>query len=145
MKIKALDQEFLEVKYQVKLSKNGVIFIWGSTPKTPLKSSIDLKVRMDPEELLSIAKKFNISVEGNRILVHNLESYNRLLIYACTRPTLGRNVESVRKLKDLVFNITSWDAHYWASAFRELWWKHGKRASLQKTIKAFKIFFGIDS
>lgn len=144
MKTATLRQELSETKYLVKLTKNKATFIWGSTPQKPLKSSIDLKTRINPKELLLIAKEFSIPIEGDKILVQNLELYNRLLIYACVRPSLRKNVESIRKLGEQIFDMTSWDAHYWASAFRELWWRYGKRAKLRNVVKAFKLFFGIE-
>lgn len=132
-----------ETIYQIKLAKNTAKFIWGSTPQTPLKSSIDLEVRINPKELLILANKFGIPVEEKNILVRSLDIYNRLLIYACVRPSLRGDIESIQKLKEQILGMTSWDAHYWASAFRELWWKHGKRIKLQNIIKAFKLFFEI--
>lgn len=143
MKTTTLKQELSETNYQIKLSKNKATFIWGSTPQTPLKSSIDLKARINPKELLLLAKEFKIPAEKNKILVQNLELYNRLLIYACVRPSLRKNIRSIRKLEEQIFGMTSWDSHYWASAFRELWWKQGERTKLQKSIKAFKLFFEI--
>ncbi|MGB9960570.1 MAG: hypothetical protein ACPLKQ_08690 [Candidatus Bathyarchaeales archaeon] len=136
--------ELTETKYQIRLARNRATFIWGSTPQAPTKYSIDLKTKINPKELLLLAKEFNIPVEENKILVQNLELYNRLLIYACVRPSLRESVESVRKLQEKIFDMTSWDAHYWASAFRELWWKHGKRLKLQKAVKAFRLFFEIE-
>jgi hypothetical protein len=135
-------EEALQTKYQIRLTKNMSIFIWSSTPQTPLKSSIDLKTRINPSELLFLAKEFNSPVDNGKIMVQNLEQYNRLLIYACVRPSL-KEVESIRKLQAEIFDMTSWDAHYWASAFRELWWKHGKNAEIQRLVKAFKLFFEI--
>jgi len=135
-------EQVLQTKYQIKLTKNKATFIWSSTPQTPSKSSIDLKAKINPDELLFLAKEFKLSVNNGNILLPNLEQYNRLLIYACVRPSL-KKAESLHKLQDRIFDMTSWDAHYWASALRELWWKHGKRAGLQNVIKAFRLFFGI--
>lgn len=143
MKTQTLKQELLETRYQIKLTKNTATFIWGSTPGTPLKSSIDLKVRINPKELLMLAREFNTPFKEGRIFVQNLEVYNRLLIYACVRPSLRGNAESVYKLERLVCGMTSWDAHYWASAFREHWWKFGKTVKLHNIVKAFKFFFGL--
>jgi len=143
MKTETLEKEVSETKYQIKLAKSKATFIWSSTPQTPLKSSVDLKVRINPNELISLAREFNIPTEKNKIFVQNLDLYNRLLIYACVRPSLRKSVESVRKLEEQIFSMTSFDAHYWASAFRELWWKHGKRIKLQNVVKAFKLFFEI--
>ncbi len=135
--------ELIQTKYQIKLTKNKATFTWSSTNLTPLKSSIDLKTKINPIELLLLAKEFNSSIDSGKIMVQNLEQYNRLLIYACVRPSL-RRAESIRKLQAHIFGMTSWDAHYWASAFRELWWKKGKRAELRHLVKAFKLFFEID-
>jgi hypothetical protein len=136
-------EEVLQTKYQIKLTKNKSTFIWSSTPQAPLKSSIDLKTKISPDELLLLAKEFNSPVDNGKILVQNLEQYNRLLIYACVRPSL-KKTESIRNLQAQIFDMTSWDAHYWASAFRELWWKKGKHAELQRLVKAFKLFFEIE-
>jgi len=135
-------EQVLQTKYQIKLAKNRATFIWSSTPQKPLKSSIDLKTKINTDELLIIAKELSVPVEDNKIMVQNLELYNRLLIYACIRPSL-RKAESICRLQEKIFDMTSWDAHYWASAFRELWWKHGKRAGLQNVVKAFRLFFEI--
>jgi hypothetical protein len=139
MKATALEQ-ILQTKYQIQLSKNKATFIWSSTPENPLESSIDLKTKINPYELLLLAKEFNCPVDDNRILIQNLEQYNRLLIYACVRPLL-KNAESICKLQEKIFDMTSWDAHYWASAFRESWWKYGKHSELHRLIKAFILFF----
>ncbi|MCX8185270.1 MAG: hypothetical protein RMI56_01685 [Sulfolobales archaeon] len=143
MKTRALKREPSETNYQIKLAGNKATFIWGSTPQSPLKSSIDLVARIDPRELLLLAKELNIPVAKNKTLIQNLELYNRLLIYTCVRSSIRKNVESVRKLEERISNMTSWDAHYWASAFRELWWKHGKHSKLRSIVKAFKLFFEI--
>jgi len=141
MKTIVLEEE-LQIKYQIKLNKNKVTFIWSSTPQTPLKASIDLKTKINPNELLFFTKKFDNLVYNDKILVQNLDQYNRLLIYACVRPSL-KKIESIYKLRALILNMTSWDAHYWASAFRETWWKNGKRVKLRHLIKAFILFFEI--
>ena len=143
MKAAVSGQELLETKYLIKLTKDKATFIWGSTPQKPLRSSIDLKVRINPKELLLLAREFNASVRGDRIFVQDLETYNRLLIYACVRPSLRRNLKSVHRLREQISNMTSWDSHYWASAFRELWWRYGRITKLRNVVKAFRLFFEI--
>jgi len=143
MKTKNLNQELLNINYQIKLNKKEAIFIWGSTPQKPLKSSIDLKARINPKELVLLAKEFDAHIYSNKILVHDLDTYNRLLIYASVRSSLGKDPERIHKFREVIFDMTSWDAHYWASAFRELWWKYGKRNKLRNMIKAFMLFFEI--
>jgi hypothetical protein len=127
----------------IELKGDATTFIWSSTPKSPLKSSVDLKVKVPPSELLWLAEKLGCSTKGSRIIVSNLDIYNRLLVYACVRPLI-KNIENVKDLTALVLELNNWDALYWASRFRELWWKHGNYKSLLKTAKAFKLFFGLD-
>ncbi|MEM1574084.1 MAG: hypothetical protein QXI49_07325 [Candidatus Methanomethylicaceae archaeon] len=136
-------EQLLKTAYLIKINKNNIIFLWSSTPYAPLRSSIDLKIKINPNELFFLANDFNCQIKDNKIFIPNLELYNRLLIYACVRPSL-KKTESIHKLSECIYNMTSWDAHYWASAFRELWWKYRKRRNLLKTIKGFKLFFGIE-
>jgi len=44
----------------------------------------------------------------------------------------------------LVRGLADWDAHYWISRLRELWWEYRSYRSLLKAVKAFKLFFGLD-
>jgi len=44
----------------------------------------------------------------------------------------------------LIKGMTGWDAHYWASHFRELWWENRRYRGLLKAVKAFKLFFGLE-
>ena len=126
--------------FSIKLGKS-MTFIWSSTPDNPLKGSIDLKIRQIPE-LLLIAKSLGGKVQNGRIIIPNLDIYNRLLIYACVRTSL-RSGRKIRDLATLVFELSNLDAHYWASRFRELWWRHGKYRLLLNTAKAFKLFFDL--
>ncbi|RLB11001.1 MAG: hypothetical protein DRG27_02040 [Deltaproteobacteria bacterium] len=133
---KAITQTY----FSIKLGKT-LTFIWSSTPDTPLKGSVDLKIRQIPE-LPLIAKNMGCQIQNGRITIPDLDIYNRLLIYACVRISL-RNRGKIRDLAKLVFELSNLDAHYWASRFRELWWRHGKYRPLLNTAKAFKLFFGL--
>ncbi|MEM2459570.1 MAG: hypothetical protein QXG66_05010, partial [Candidatus Bathyarchaeia archaeon] len=62
---------------------------------------------------------------------------------ACVRP-LMRKPEKIDELAQLVFEINSLDALYWASRFREVWWKHAKYRKILKVAKAFKLFFNLE-
>jgi len=118
-------------------------FVWSSTPDNPSKSAVDLKVKMRPVEVLWLAEQLGCILRQRKVLASNLDIYNRLLIYACVRPTL-KDAEKARSLASLVLELNSWDALYWASRFRELWWKHEKFMHLLKAAKAFKLFFGAE-
>lgn len=128
--------------YEIRLKKDGAVFVWGSPSRRLLKGSVDLEARLDPRELVFVARSLRLPAVDGRILVGSLDLYNRLLIYACVRPFV-RGVEGERQLRRVVFGMSGLDAHYWASAFRELWWRYGRRRMLWSTIRAFKLFFGL--
>lgn len=126
--------------FSIRVGKT-LTFIWTSTPDNPLKGSVDLKTRQIPE-LQWLAENMGCQIQNGRIIIPDLDIYNRLLIYACVRLSL-RDRRKIRELRRLVFELSNLDAHYWASRFRELWWRHEKYRPLLNTIKAFKLFFGL--
>lgn len=128
--------------YVIKAHGRTVKFTWSSSPERPLKGSIDLRARVSFSELLGLARGVHCQVSGSEILPPNLDAYNRLLIYACVRPALKRPTEVLR-LADCVAEMSGWDAHYWASAFRELWWSRRNHKGLREAVRAFKLFFNI--
>lgn len=128
--------------YMIKAYGRTVKFTWSSNPERPLKGSIDLMAKVNFSELLELAREVHCHVRGSEILPPNQDAYNRLLIYACVRPALKRPSEMLR-LVDCVAGMSSWDAHYWASAFRVLWWSRRNLRGLRKAVRAFKLFFNI--
>ena len=128
--------------YLINLDGNQARFIWSSNPFSQLESSLDLKSRVSKIELLYLADILNCPVKENMILPSNLELYSRLLIYASVRPTI-RGGSGPRDLAQLVMNLNGIDTNYWASRFRELWWRHGHYRPLMKASKSFKLFFGL--
>ena len=129
--------------YLIKLQGDYAEFIWTATPWNPLKGSDDLKTRVKAVELFYLTSILDCSKKDDLILPSNLETYNRLLIYASVRPTV-RSGEKARDLMLLTLDLNSLDSHYWASRFRELWWRYGQYRPLVKTCKSFKLFFGLD-
>jgi hypothetical protein len=138
-----LTQQEAKVCYVIRLKEKRATFLWSSIPEKPLKSSVDLKSETYPSEILFLAENLGCLIDGERLFAPNIDIYNRLLIYACVRKTI-RNIEKARVLAMLVLDINDWDALYWASKFRELWWKHNRYRPLLKAIKAFKFFFDLD-
>lgn len=134
--------EALRSHFLVRLYKRSATFQWSLSP-TCRSGCLDLKVKIPTKELLSLAKEIGCFANRSRIMPSDIDAYNRLLIYAAVRPTLTSHLQST-KLAWLVKGLTGWDAHYWASRFRELWWEHRKFKGIRKTIKAFKLFFGLD-
>jgi hypothetical protein len=136
------EQEAIPLKplYLIKAYGKSVKFTWSSNPRKPLRGSTDLKARIGFSELLKLAAKMGCQVNGSEILPPNQDAYNRLLIYACVRTALKKPSE-VLKLANCVVEMNSWDAHYWASAFRRLWWSGTSYRNLRQAVKAFKLFF----
>ncbi|MGB9622328.1 MAG: hypothetical protein ACPL07_00650 [Candidatus Bathyarchaeia archaeon] len=136
-------QNTLAPRYTISLKGNVATFLWSATSQENLESSIDLKVKIQPEELYSLAGNLRCMVKQGRIVLPDLDTYNRLLVYAGVRP-LVRKPEKAEELAQLVFEISSLDALYWASRFREVWWKHAKYWRVLKIAKAFKLFFNLE-
>jgi hypothetical protein len=130
-------------RYAISLKGNMVTFLWSAATHENLESSVDLKIKTRLEELQSLAVNLGCMVHQKKIIVPKLDAYNRLLIYASVRP-LMRKTEKVEELAQLVFEISSLDALYWASRFREVWWKHAKYRRIMKIVKAFKLFFDLE-
>lgn len=129
--------------YKIKAYNKTVRFTWSSNPRKPLKGSTDLKARVSFSELFKLAEKMGCQVNDTEILPPNQDAYNRLLVYACVRTSL-RKPTGVLRLLDCVVEMSGWDALYWASAFRKLWWSGPNHRSLCKAVKAFKLFFNVD-
>ena len=127
----------------VKHTGEAVTFLWTSSSKSQLKSSVDLKLRVEWEELLWFAKKLNCNVDKKEILFSDLDPYNRVLIYACVRKTI-QSLHKARRLAYLLLDLNSWEAFYWASAIREKWWENRSIKKLYRTAKAFKILFDLE-
>jgi len=139
MKEEFAKRPFIAVRYRGKTAT----FLWTSSPKTLLKSSVDLKVRIDWDELLWFARTLNLPCKKNLIVFPNLDAYNRVLIYACVRRYL-KSPRKARKLAHLVLDFNSWEAFYWASSIREEWWMNRSVRKLYRVAKAFKVMFNLD-
>ena len=139
MKEEFAEKPFIAVRYRGRTAT----FLWTSSPKTLLKSSVDLKVRMDWDELLWFARTLNLPYKKNLIVFPDLDAYNRVLIYACVRRYL-RSPRKARKLAHLVLDFNSWEAFYWASSIREEWWINRSVRKLYRVAKAFKVMFNLD-
>jgi len=139
MKEEFAKRPFIAVRYRGKTAT----FLWTSSPKTLLKSSVDLKVRIDWDELLWFARTLNLPCKKNLIVFPNLDAYNRVLIYACVRRYL-KSPRKARKLAHLVLDFNSWEAFYWASSIREEWWMNRSVRKLYRVAKALKVMFNLD-
>jgi len=139
MKEEFAKRPFIAVRYRGKTAT----FLWTSSPKTLLKSSVDLKVRIDWDELLWFARTLNLPCKKNLIVFPTLDAYNRVLIYACVRRYL-KSPRKARKLAHLVLDFNSWEAFYWASSIREEWWMNRSVRKLYRVAKAFKVMFNLD-
>jgi hypothetical protein len=133
----------IKPQYLISFKREKATFIWSSSPENPIKSSIDLKIKTKPSEITWLAKTLGIPSQNGKLTPSNLDAYNRLLLYTCIRSTI-KNPDKARNLAFLILEINSWDALYWASRIRELWWKSPNPRNLTKVAKAFKLFFGLE-
>lgn len=140
---KQITQQETKLSYIVSFRGKVTIFAWSSVPEQTLKSSVDLKVKTRPPEILWLAENLGCLLGHRKVFASNLDIYNRLLIYACVRPTI-KNAQKAANLAMLVLELNSYDAQYWASRFRELWWKHENYKLLLRAAKAFKLFFNLE-
>lgn len=136
-------QNILAPHYIINLKGNVATFLWSAASQENLESSIDLRIRIKPEELYSLAENLGCINDQGKIIFPDFDSYNRLLIYACVRPLIKKS-EKIEELVQLVFEINDLDALYWASRFREIWWKYAKYRRILKVAKAFKLFFNLE-
>ena len=131
------------IRYMIRLRGRMATFLWTSSAENPLESSIDLRIKTHPNELSSLANNLSCPIEDGEIISSSLDHYNRLLVYASIRPTI-KSPEKAGSLTKLVLELNSWDAFYWASRFRELWWEYKSCRRLLRAAKAFRLFFGLN-
>lgn len=127
--------------YAVKMRGRSATFIWSPNIQETLKSSVDLEIKTEPTELRWLAEKLGCICQEDKIIVPTLDAYNKIIVYACVRP-LAKNAEQARELAMVVLELYSLDAIYWASTFRETWWR-GERKNIRRIAKAFKLFFNL--
>jgi len=132
----------LKTCFTVRLYQRSAAFYWSLCPAVK-GGNLDLKAKVPLRELRSLAKELGCEVAGSRIIAPDIDQYNRLIIYAAIRPTIASPAKAV-ELMWLIKGMTGWDAHYWASHFRELWWENRRYRGLLKAVKAFKLFFGLE-
>lgn len=137
-----MQAELLKSHFTVKLYQRSAAFYWSLCPVVK-GGNLDLKARVHLKELQSLARELGCEVAGSRIIAQDIDPYNRLIVYAAVRPTIASPAKAI-ELMWLIKGLTGWDAHYWASRFRELWWEHRCYRMLLKTVKAFKLFFGLE-
>jgi len=125
-------EKAVQARFKVRVYRKVAAFTWLST--------CDLKAEVDVDELARVARKMGLKVDGATIRVEDLDAYNRLLLYAAVRPYL-RHASQANELLWLVRNMNSWEAGYWASAFREAWWARPNAKSVRRVAKAFITLF----
>ena len=118
-------------------------FLWTSSRESILKSSVDLRIRVGQDEFLWLAKVLGCRVNKNEIVFSNLDQYNRILIYAYVRKTI-RSPGKANCLANLILDLNSWEAFYWASVIRENWWEHRSIKKLYRVAKSFKLLFNLE-
>ena len=136
-------QKRVEKRYLIKLNDEMAEFFWSATPENPTKGSTDLKIKVKEKELIHLAEILGCTKERDIISVPNLDVYNKLLLYSSVRASI-RSPNKAKELAELILDLKGWDAHYWASKFREFWWRYRRPNRLRKMAKAFKLLFGLE-
>ena len=136
-------QALENISYVITFNGSKASFFWTSEPKKLVRALMDLQTKVSSRELLWLAENMSCIIRGKRIYAPSLDSYNRLIVYACVRPSL-KDMEKAKHLAFQVLGMNSFDAHYWASKFREIWWNYERYRSLAKSVRAFKLFFNME-
>ena len=126
-----MQRKAAQAAFKIRLYKKSVAFTWLST--------CDLKAKVDVEELTRLARKLGLNADGTSITVDSLDLYNRLIVYAAARPLL----KDATELMWLVQNMNSWEASYWASTIREVWWAGEEQRGVSRVARAFITLFGL--
>ncbi len=128
-------------------------YIASNTKKK--KQNPEVQVRCDPTELEILAKELAEGItcekqeqetkstvpQPNLLLrVNEEDKYEKLMIYATVRQSI-RNPLIANKLKDIVKDLGAYEAHYWASIFKEIFSRTRRRIELFRPAKAFKTLY----
>lgn len=131
------------------------IFYPFTTSGKKKQLSPELEARCDPSELEILAKELGEGItlvrEGLKtkstvpqpkltIKTHEEDEYEKLMIYAAVRQSMRKPL-AANKLKDAVKDLGAYEAHYWASIFKEIFTRTQKRIDLFKPAKAFKTLY----
>ena len=74
------------------------------------------------------------------IKVNEEDKYEKLMIYAVVRQSI-RSALKANILKDVVKDLGAYEAHYWASIFKEIYGRTQKRIELFRPSRAFKTLY----
>lgn len=74
------------------------------------------------------------------IKVNEEDKYERLMIYAAVRQSI-RSPLIANRLKDVAKDLGAYEAHYWASIFKEIFSRTQKRIELFRPARAFKTLY----
>jgi hypothetical protein len=137
------EQALESISYVIVFRGSKVSFFWTPEPKRLVRELMDLQVKVPFRELSWLAENMSCTIRGKRIYAQSLDCYNRLIVYACVRPSL-KHPDKAKHLALHVLGMNNIDAHYWASRFREIWWGSRSFRPLMKPVRAFKLFFNIE-
>ena len=119
------------------------------------QSRPELEARCDALELEILAKELGEGITLAReelktkstipqpkltIKVHEEDEYEKLMIYATVRQSI-RNPLMANRLKDIVKDLGAYEAHYWASIFKEIFGRTQKRIELFRPARSFKTLY----
>jgi len=140
-------------------SQPKVITLAGFHPFTTVnrrkKPNPEVEARCDPSELEVLAKELGegITLVKEKITaqsstpqlklimkVSEEDKYEKLMIYAVVRQSM-RNPLRANRLKDIVKDLGAYEAHFWASIFKEIFSRTTSRLELYRSARAFKTLY----
>lgn len=119
------------------------------------QSGPEVIARCDPSELEILAKELGEGITLAQeqlktrstipqpkltIRVHEEDKYEKLMIYAVIRQSIQSPLKATR-LKNAVKDLGAYEAHYWASIFKEIFGRTQKRIELYRPSRAFKTLY----
>jgi hypothetical protein len=104
-----------------------------------IKGKIEGTARVFLPEFINFAKHLGFEVSGKKRITLKTDddyAYLRLFVYAMVMQSL-RDKTTWGKLEDCIISMDALSLRYWASTFRNKYWKYKNRRKLLKIAKYF--------
>ena len=104
-----------------------------------IKGKVEGIARVFLPEFINFAKQLGFEVSGKKRIILKTDddcAYLRLFVYAMVMQTLKDNI-LWGKLEDQILSMEPLALRYWASTFRNSYWKYNNRRKLLKIAKCF--------
>ncbi|WP_048146709.1 hypothetical protein [Pyrococcus abyssi] len=136
VKLKYIDKAKLPVRREQKLAEFLPVFL---TEGQKVPGRVEARTRVYLPEFLEFAKDLGWEVKGKKritLTTHDDYAYLRLLVYGVV---MSATKDPVKwdYLKDHVLSMESIPLRYWASKFKNVYWKYKNRGKLLYLARRF--------